>query len=109
MLHEGNAGSPFHLARMHLVFASLFVLDWPALLDLGASSDKTVIRTSDASLSMSQIINLRTVRKQAARAGKRVEATQNAVRHARSKAARALEKAEADKARALLDAHKREP
>ncbi|TVS01358.1 MAG: DUF4169 family protein [Rhodobacteraceae bacterium] len=57
---------------------------------------------------MSKIINLRTARKQAARAERRAKGSENAARHARSKAARALEKAEAHKDRAHLDSHKRE-
>ncbi len=58
---------------------------------------------------MTDIINLRTARKQAARDKQRGQANENAARHARSKASRALEKAEAAKARAHLDAHKRTP
>lgn len=54
---------------------------------------------------MSKIINLRTHRKQSARADKRREADAQAARHGRSKATRASEAAQADKARAHLDGH----
>lgn len=57
---------------------------------------------------MSKVVNLRLVRKQAARAAKRTEAAENAVRHGRSKAERALQQTQAAKARAHLDAHARE-
>lgn len=58
---------------------------------------------------MTRIINLRTARKQAARDVKRGKSAENAARHARSKVSRAVEEAEAAKARAHLDGHKREP
>jgi hypothetical protein len=58
---------------------------------------------------MAKIINLRTARKQATRDNQREKAHENAARHGRSASERALEKARADKARADLDAHKREP
>lgn len=54
---------------------------------------------------MSKIINLRTHRKQSARAEKRREADAQAARHGRSKTARASEAAQAVKARAHLDGH----
>lgn len=57
---------------------------------------------------MSKVVNLRTVRKQAARDAKRRAGDTNAARHGRSAAARDAEQAQADKARAQLDAHKRE-
>jgi len=58
---------------------------------------------------MTQIINLRTARKQATRAQGRQLADANAAKHGRSKAERNLQDARAIKARAELDAHKREP
>lgn len=54
---------------------------------------------------MSQIINLRTHRKQSERAAKRRAADAQAARHGRSKAERMAQTAQADKARAHLDAH----
>ncbi|SPH18294.1 hypothetical protein DEA8626_01829 [Defluviimonas aquaemixtae] len=57
---------------------------------------------------MAEIINLRSARKTRNRAQKRGQADQNAVRFGRTKALKALEKARADKARDLLDSHKRE-
>lgn len=58
---------------------------------------------------MSKVVNLRTIRKQSARDEKRRAADANAVRHGRSRAERDAEQAASDKARAHLDAHKREP
>jgi len=58
---------------------------------------------------MSKVVNLRTVRKQAARDAKRRAGDTNAVRHGRTLAERQAEQAQADKARAHLDAHKRDP
>lgn len=58
---------------------------------------------------MSKIVNLRTIRKQAARDTKRRAADANAARHGRSLTERQAEQAQADKARAHLDAHKRDP
>ncbi|MCC5957426.1 MAG: DUF4169 family protein [Natronohydrobacter sp.] len=55
---------------------------------------------------MSQIINLRTVRKQAARDQKRKRATAQAAKHGRSAAGKRLEQARAEQARAHLDGHK---
>lgn len=57
---------------------------------------------------MAQTINLRQARKARDRARKKAEADANAARHGRSKAARALEQARADKARRHLDQHRRE-
>jgi hypothetical protein len=57
---------------------------------------------------MTQVINLRQARKDKARSAARAQADANAAKHGRSKAARQLEQAQADKARAHLDAHKRE-
>ena len=59
---------------------------------------------------MAEVVNLRTVKKQAARKAARTQAdaNANAARHGRTKAERALEKARAEKAAKALDAHKRE-
>lgn len=57
---------------------------------------------------MAEIVNLRTARKQKARAEARASAAANAARHGQGKAARALQKAEADKAARLLDGHRLE-
>ena len=57
---------------------------------------------------MSKVINLRTIRKQAARDAKRRAGDENAARHGRTKAESVVQKAAAEKARAHLDAHKRE-
>ncbi len=58
---------------------------------------------------MAGIVNLRQRRKAAARAADRQKADENAVRFGRTPAERALEEAKAEKARASLDAHRREP
>jgi phage protein D len=60
---------------------------------------------------MAEIVNLRTARKQKARAEARAEASANAARHGQSKAERALRTAEAEKAARSLDGHRleREP
>ncbi|MES2541711.1 MAG: DUF4169 family protein [Pseudomonadota bacterium] len=57
---------------------------------------------------MAEIVNLRTVKKQAARKAARSDADANAAKHGRTKAERALEKARAEKAARTLDGHKRE-
>lgn len=57
---------------------------------------------------MSRVVNLRTVRKQAAREGARAEAAAKAARHGESKPERAKRGAEATKAAAHLDGHRRE-
>lgn len=57
---------------------------------------------------MSQIINLRTARKQAKRDEKRKTATAQAAKHGRSAGEKRLEKTQAEQARAHLDGHKRE-
>lgn len=57
---------------------------------------------------MSNVINLRTIRKQAARDAKRRVADESAARHGRTRTERDTQQAAADKARAHLDAHKRE-
>ena len=58
---------------------------------------------------MTQIINLRTARKQTTRAKSRQLADANTAKHGRSKAERSLQDARTTKARADLDAHKRAP
>jgi Domain of unknown function (DUF4169) len=57
---------------------------------------------------MAEVVNLRTARKAAERDAARVKATQNAAKHGRSKALKALEKARAEKALRDLDGAKRE-
>ncbi len=57
---------------------------------------------------MVEIINLRTVKKQAARKAARAAADVNAAKHGRTRAERDLEKTRAEKAARDLDAHKRE-
>lgn len=58
---------------------------------------------------MADIVNLRQKRKEAARKAARAEGDQNAVKFGQTRADRALHKAQADKARADLEAHKRDP
>ncbi len=55
------------------------------------------------------VVNLNTVRKAKDRAKAKVKADANAVKHGRTKAERALEKARAEKAARDLEAHGREP
>jgi len=57
---------------------------------------------------MAEIVNLRRVKKQAARKAARSAADVKAARFGRTKAERDLEKARAEKAARGLDAHKRE-
>ena len=57
---------------------------------------------------MAEIVNLRTVKKQAARKAARSDADANAAKHGRTKAERELEKARVEKAARTLDGHKRE-
>ena len=57
---------------------------------------------------MAGIINLRAARKAQDRAAKRAQGDENAAKFGRTKAQRAREQAEADKARTALDAHERE-
>ncbi len=57
---------------------------------------------------MADIINLRQAKKTRDRADKRAAGDENAARFGRFKALKTLEKTQADKARALLDAHKRD-
>ena len=54
---------------------------------------------------MAKVINLRQARKTAERAARRTRADENAAKHGRSKAAKSLDKARADKARRDLDGH----
>ncbi|MEF3046197.1 DUF4169 family protein [Pseudotabrizicola sp. L79] len=57
---------------------------------------------------MAEIINLRTVKKQAARAAARKSADANAAKFGRSRAERSLTEAEAEQAARKLDGHRRE-
>ncbi len=57
---------------------------------------------------MAVIVNLRTVKKQAARAVARAKANENAARFGRTKADRELEQARAEKSARDLDAHQRD-
>ena len=57
---------------------------------------------------MAKVVNLRMVKKQAARTSARAEADANAAKFGRTKAERDLEKARADKTARDLDAHRRE-
>jgi hypothetical protein len=57
---------------------------------------------------MAEIVNLRTVKKRAARKAARAEADANAAKFGRTKAERALEGKQAEKAARDLDAHRRE-
>ncbi len=54
-------------------------------------------------------VNLTRVRKDKARAEKRARADENAAKFGRTKAAKARDKAEAEKTVTHLDGHKREP
>jgi phage protein D len=58
---------------------------------------------------MAEIVNLRTVKKQAARKAARSQADANAAKFGRTSTERALEKARAEKAAKDLEAHRREP
>jgi hypothetical protein len=55
---------------------------------------------------MAEVVNLRTVKKQAARKAARSQADANAAKHGRTKAERDLEKTRAEKAAKALDGHK---
>ena len=57
---------------------------------------------------MAEIVNLRSVKKQAARKAARSAADANAMKHGQTKAERELEKARAERAAKTLDGHKRE-
>ena len=56
---------------------------------------------------MSEIVNLNKARKARARADGKARADANAVKFGRTKAEKSLDKANADKARSDLDAHRR--
>ena len=58
---------------------------------------------------MGETVNLRQARKARERARKRAAADENAARHGQTKAAKSLAEARAERARATLDAHRREP
>ncbi len=57
---------------------------------------------------MAGVVNLNRFRKEKARAERRAEADANAVKHGRTKAEKALEKARAEKAARDLDGHERD-
>lgn len=57
---------------------------------------------------MAEVVNLRIVKKQAARKAARSKADANAAKFGRTKVERDLEKARAEKAAKALDGHKRE-
>lgn len=57
---------------------------------------------------MAEIVNLNRFRKQAARAEAKAAADANAAKFGRTKAQKKLEEAEAARARAALEAHRRE-
>ncbi len=57
---------------------------------------------------MAEIINLRQVRKTRSRAEKRAAGDENAARHGRSKALKALEETRNTREAARLDAHRRD-
>lgn len=57
---------------------------------------------------MSNVTNLNQFRKAKARSDKRAEADANSAKFGRTKAQKRLEEAEAEKARATLDAHRRD-
>ncbi|ETD87381.1 amidase [Rhodobacter capsulatus B6] len=58
---------------------------------------------------MAEIVNLNRFRKQAARTEAKAAADANAAKFGRTKAQKQREEAEAAKARAALDAHRRDP
>lgn len=58
---------------------------------------------------MAEPVNLNRFRKQKARAEKKARADENAVKHGRTKAEKALDRARAEKSAASLEAHKRAP
>ena len=57
---------------------------------------------------MAEIVNLRMIKKQAARKAARAKADENAAKFGQTKAERTLAKARAQKAARELDAHKRD-
>jgi len=58
---------------------------------------------------MAEVVNLRNVKKRLARAKNAAQGTENAIRFGQNKAQRKAEQAEAARARATLDAHRRAP
>lgn len=58
---------------------------------------------------MAQIVNLRLVKKQAAKAAARAKGDENAVKFGRTKAEKKVQDARAEKAARDLDGHKRDP
>ena len=58
---------------------------------------------------MGEVVNLRQVKKQAARKAARAKGDENAVKFGRSKAERELQEARTAKAERDLDSHRREP
>ena len=57
---------------------------------------------------MAEVVNLRTVKKQAARKAARADGDAQAAKHGRNKAERELETARAEKSARDLDGHRRE-
>ncbi len=57
---------------------------------------------------MAELVNLNKAKKARDRAERRAKADENAVKFGRSRAEKETERARAEKARALLDAHKRD-
>lgn len=57
---------------------------------------------------MADLVNLNRARKARDRLVKRAEADENAVKFGRTKAQRSIEQAQLEKARAALDAHRRD-
>jgi vacuolar-type H+-ATPase subunit C/Vma6 len=57
---------------------------------------------------MADIINLRTARKQKARAAKEAQASQNRILFGRTKAEKLKQSAEKERAEKIIDAHKRD-
>jgi hypothetical protein len=55
---------------------------------------------------MGPVVNLRTVRKQAKRRRDEQEAAQNRLAYGRSKAQKALQRSQSDKAQRILDRHR---
>jgi len=55
---------------------------------------------------MGPVVNLRTVRKQAKRRRDEQEAAQNRLAYGRSKAEKALQRSQSDRAQAILDRHR---
>ena len=57
---------------------------------------------------MSEPVNLNRYRKAKTRAEKKARADENAVKFGRTKAQKSIEKARADKAKSIIDLHKRD-